>query len=38
MKLYVGVTDNDWFDFLSRLPNVDEGDAWTDGRVPPETL
>jgi hypothetical protein len=24
MKLYVGVTDNDWYRFLSRLPDVDE--------------
>jgi len=22
MKLYVGVTDNDWYRFLSQLPNV----------------
>jgi hypothetical protein len=28
MKLYVGVTDNDWFDFLTRLPNVDEVNFW----------
>ncbi len=27
MKLYVGVMDNDWFEFLSRLPNVDAAGA-----------
>jgi hypothetical protein len=24
MKLYVGVTDNDWYHFLSQLADVDE--------------
>jgi hypothetical protein len=24
MKLYVGVTDNDWYRFLSNFQNVDE--------------
>mgnify|MGYP001558606398 CR=1 FL=1 len=28
MKLYVGVTDNEWYRFLSRLPNVDEVNFW----------
>jgi len=28
MKLYAGVTDQDWFDFLSRLPDVDEVNFW----------
>ncbi len=28
MKLYVGVTDNDWYRFLSQLPNVDEVNFW----------
>jgi putative restriction endonuclease len=28
MKLYIGVTDNDWYRYLSRLPNVDEVNFW----------
>ena len=28
MKLYVGVTDNNWYDFLSNLPNCDEVNFW----------
>jgi putative restriction endonuclease len=31
MKIYVGVTDNDWYRFLSRLPNVDEVNFWQPG-------
>jgi len=31
MKLYVGVTDNDWYRFLSQLPNVDEVNFWKPG-------
>jgi HNH endonuclease len=31
MRLYVGVTDNDWYDFLSQLPNVDEVNFWQPG-------
>jgi len=31
MKLYVGVTDNDWYHFLSRLPNLDEVNFWQPG-------
>jgi putative restriction endonuclease len=31
MKLYVGVTDNDWYRFLSQLPNVDEVNFWQPG-------
>ena len=31
MNLYVGVTDNDWFRFLSDLPNVDEVNFWQPG-------
>jgi len=31
MKLYVGVTDNDWYRFLSRLENVDEVNFWQPG-------
>ncbi len=34
MKLWVGVTDNDWFDFLSRS-EVDEVNFWQpSGRAP----
>ena len=34
MKLWVGVTDNDWFDFLSR-GGVDEVNFWQpSSRVP----
>ena len=31
MKLYVGVTDNDWYRFLSQLSNVDEVNFWQPG-------
>jgi putative restriction endonuclease len=31
MKLYVGVTDNDWYHFLSQLPGVDEVNFWQPG-------
>jgi putative restriction endonuclease len=28
MKLYVGVTDNDWFRFLKARPDLDEINFW----------
>jgi putative restriction endonuclease len=28
IKLWVGVTDNNWFDFLSRIPAIDEVNFW----------
>jgi putative restriction endonuclease len=28
MKFYVGVTDQDWFDYLSSLTNIDEVNFW----------
>ena len=28
MKAFVGVTDNDWFRFLSELPGIDEVNFW----------
>jgi len=28
MKLYVGVTDQDWFDYLGSRPDLDEVDFW----------
>ena len=28
MKLFVGVTDNEWFDFLSSLQDIDEVNFW----------
>ena len=28
MKLFVGVTDNEWFDFLSSLQDIDEANFW----------
>jgi putative restriction endonuclease len=31
MKCYVGVTDNDWYRFLSHLPNADEVNFWQPG-------
>jgi putative restriction endonuclease len=31
MKLYVGITDNDWYRFLSHFPNVDEINFWQPG-------
>ena len=31
MKLYIGVTDNDWYRYLSRLSNVDEVNFWQPG-------
>ena len=30
MKGYIGVTDNDWFDFLSQQPGIDEVNFWLD--------
>ena len=31
MKAFVGVTDNDWYDFLSREPELDEVNFWQPG-------
>ena len=31
MKIYIGVTDNEWYRFLSQLPNVDEVNFWQPG-------
>jgi hypothetical protein len=31
MKLWIGVTGNDWDRFLSRLPNVDKVNFWQPG-------
>lgn len=31
MKAYVAVTDSDWFDFLSRQPEIDEVNFWKPG-------
>ena len=31
MKGFVGVTDNDWFDFLSKQPEIDEVNFWQPG-------
>lgn len=31
MNGYVGVTDNDWFDFLSKQPEIDEVNFWQPG-------
>jgi len=28
MKIYIGITDNDWFNFLSKRPNIDEINFW----------
>jgi putative restriction endonuclease len=28
VKIWVGVTDNDWFDFLRRVPGIDEVNFW----------
>jgi hypothetical protein len=28
VKVFVGVTDNNWFKFLSSLPDVDEVNFW----------
>ena len=28
MKAFVGVTDNDWFNFLAILPGIDEVNFW----------
>jgi putative restriction endonuclease len=28
MKLYVSITDNNWFDFLSKIPGLDEVNFW----------
>jgi len=35
MRPIVGVTDNDWFDFLSRLQGIDQVNFWQPGgRIP----
>ena len=31
MKGFVGVTDNDWFDFLAGQPEIDEVNFWQPG-------
>jgi len=31
MKGFVGVTDNDWFAFLSHVPEIDEVNFWQPG-------
>lgn len=31
MKGYVGVTDNDWFEFLAKQPGIDEVNFWQPG-------
>ena len=31
MKGYVGVTDNDWFNFLSQQPEIGEINFWQPG-------
>lgn len=31
MKAFIGVTDNDWFDFLSGQPGIDEVNFWQPG-------
>ena len=33
MKLYVGVTDDDWFRFLSARPALDEVNFWPAKRI-----
>jgi putative restriction endonuclease len=34
MKAFIAVTDNDWFDFLSRRPDLDEVNFWTPSGKP----
>jgi len=34
MKGFIGVTDNDWFEFLSQQPEIDEVNFWEPGRAP----
>jgi len=31
MKGFVGITDNDWFAFLSQQPGIDEVNFWQPG-------
>ena len=31
LKAFVGVTDNEWFAFLSNLPEIDEVNFWQPG-------
>ena len=33
MKGFVGVTDNDWFAFLSQQPGLDEVNFWQPRRI-----
>jgi hypothetical protein len=35
MRLYVGITDNDWFASLARQPGVDEANLRRSGRQAP---
>lgn len=37
MKFWTGVTDNDWFSFLSQRPDLDEVNFWHPGGRPPFT-
>jgi hypothetical protein len=32
MKGYIGVTDNEWFTFLSQQPGIDEVNFWQQER------
>jgi len=34
MKAFLAVTDNDWFEFLSRQPDIDEVNFWTPSGTP----
>jgi len=31
LKAFVGVTDNDWFNFLASMPGIDEVNFWQPG-------
>ena len=33
MNEFVGVTDNEWFEFLSKQPGIDEVNFWQPGGI-----
>ena len=34
LKLFVGITDRDWYELLRRLPGLDEVNFWAPGGTP----
>ena len=38
LKLYIGVTDRDWYELLRRLPELEEVNFWAPGGTPFKAL